>query len=426
MGTPVGETSSADVPSVREIFRTKGFPTVFAANSISTWGDYIARLTIASVVYDRTGSALATAATFAVSLMPTLLGRGLLSGLADRFSYRDVIIACQQTRAVLAATLVLAVMFHAPIALMLVLLFVLELAGGPTIAANQMLLTDWFPEGAKFARAFGLSTLANQVNQAIGFVLGGSIVALTGPALALSFDVVTFVVAIIAYLVVVPRRPPPQSQDAAAGGFLGDLRTALRALVANRVLVALLALSIVSVPAIAAPEAVAIPYAAAHGWSRAWRGLLLAAPVIGAVLGLLVLGRWSAVRQSRCMLPMALAMPIPLLVTALEPSAGLLWLAWFVSGVLQTFMLPLQACYSLFVPPHLRGRLFGLAGAVSVAGNGAAFLLAGWLSQHTNPGAAVGVCAVVSVSGAILVVSLWPRLAFDRAVDQAYVKAAAT
>ena len=418
MGALTGDTTTTGVPSARAVFAAPGFLAVFVASSLSTWGDYIARLTIAWVVFDRTGSALATAATFAVSLMPTLLGRGLLSGLADRFPYRDVLVASHQMRALLAVLLLLGVWRELPVGYLLGGLFLLELCAGPAVAANQILLTDWFPDRRLYARAFGLNTLSNQVNQAIGFVLGGSIVALTGPHLALGFDVVTFVLVVAVLLLVVRRRPPPAAAD--GRGLVGDLVGALRALSANRVLVALLGLSVVSVPAIAAPEAVAIPYAAAQGWPDAWRGLLLAAPVTGAVLGVLVLGRLPATRQLQLMLPMALAMPVPLLLTLTEPPVAVLWLTWFAAGVLQTFMLPLQACYSLVVPNALRGRLFGLAGALSVAVTGVAFLFAGWVSGATTPTASVVVCAVMSLSGIVLVRSVWPATAVDRAVDAAY------
>lgn len=418
MGALTGDPRAAGVPSARAVFATHGFLAVFAAGSLSTWGDYIARLTIAWVVFDRTGSALATAATFTVSLMPTVLGRGLLSGLSDRFPYRNVLVASHAVRAMLAVLLLAGVWAELPVLALLAILFLLELFAGPAVAANQMLLTDWFPDRRAYARAFGLNTLAGQVNQAIGFVLGGSIVALTGPRLALAFDILTFVVAVVVLLLVVGRHPAPGVVE--NRGLLGDLTGAVRALHANRVLLALLGLSVVSAPAIAAPEAVAIPYAASHGWPDAWRGLLLAAPVCGAVMGVLLLGRLPAARQLHLMLPMALAMPVPLLFTLTEPPAVGLWVAWFTAGVLQTFMLPLQACYSLVVPNPLRGRLFGLAGALSVAMTGLAFIFAGWVSGATTPTASVVICAVMSLSGVFLLRSVWPVKAVDRAAVAAY------
>lgn len=409
-----------DVPPLSEVLRTPGFAPVFLANALSTWGDYIARLVVAGVVFDRTGSALATAATFAASLLPTLLGRGLLSGLADRMPYRDVLLTSHLTRAALATALLLAVIVTAPITVLLVLVFVLELAAGPSVAAGQVLLTDWFDDRSLYARAFALNTTANQVNQAIGFVLGGSILALIGPAAALFANAATFVVAAGVILAVVPRRRLVEPSGDGGLGFLGDLAAGWRALAGDRVLTSLLGLSILAVPAVVAPEAVAIPYAAQHTDSMAWRGVLMAAPVVGAVVGLVVVGQMSTIRQSAVMRPLALLMPLPLLVTLVEPGLTATWFAWFASGLLQSFMLPLQTTYSLLVEPALRGRLFGFAGAISVAAAGAAYLFAGWASQRSAPAAAVGVCAVLSLGGSVLVVAHWPRSAFTRQVRQAF------
>ena len=71
----VGEVDvpSHDVPSYGEVLRAPVFLPVFVTSTLSTWGDYIARITVAAVVFEWTGSALATAATFAVYLVPSNL-----------------------------------------------------------------------------------------------------------------------------------------------------------------------------------------------------------------------------------------------------------------------------------------------------------------------------------------------------------------
>lgn len=414
------ERSGTTVPSLGEVFRRQGFRALFAATCVSLWGDYVAQVTIASVVYARTGSALATAATFTVSMMPKLLGRGLLSGLSDRLPYRDVLVHSHLARAVVAMVLVVGVFLDWPIAVLLVTLFVLELCAGPAVAAGQVLLTEWFPDRALYARALAVNNLSSQVNQAVGFVLGGSIVALTGHAPAMVFDVATFVVVAVVVVAVVPSVMPPGAATGKRLTMLADLRSGWASIAASPVLLALLALSVAAMPAIVAPEAVAIPYAVHAGWSAGWQGVLLAAPVTGAFVGIVAISRIPGARQTPLMVPMALCMPLPLLLTIFQPPAVILWLTWFTSGVLQAFMLPLQASFALVAPVALRGRLFGLAGAISVAGSGLSYLGAGWIAGHTEPAAAVGVCAVASLGLIVLARAMWPREAVDRAVDAAY------
>ena len=82
-GLRTNARAQPDMPAYALIFRPTGFVPAFLALSISTWGDYIARIAVALVVRERTGSDLAMAATFAASLLPSILGRSLLSPLAD-------------------------------------------------------------------------------------------------------------------------------------------------------------------------------------------------------------------------------------------------------------------------------------------------------------------------------------------------------
>jgi MFS family permease len=192
------------MPPLSQVFAVRGYLALFIAASLSTWGDYIARLTIAAVVYERTDSPLATATTLAVSLVPSIFGRSLLGPFADRIPYKYVLIASHVSRAVMVLVLIWAVTVEAPIPALLVALFVLETLGGPASAAQLVLLTDLFADRRVFMRAMGLSALAEQANQALGLALGGIVVAALGPARGLAIDFVTFVIS----AVVVAGRPP--------------------------------------------------------------------------------------------------------------------------------------------------------------------------------------------------------------------------
>ncbi|MDF2094161.1 MFS transporter [Knoellia sp. 3-2P3] len=408
------------MPSYREVLRVPAFLPFFLASSLSTWGDYIARITVAAVVFERTGSAVATAATFAVSMLPSVFGRMVLSPFADRLPYKYVLIGSHLVRAAFVIALLAATVSSAPVGLLLVLLFLLELAGGPTVAANQMLLTDLFTDRRLYSKAFGLTTLAEQTNQAIGLAVGGLVVTMTSPVQGLFFDLVTFLVAAAVLAVVVPRRDPVGMAQEGISGFVRDVLEGGRHLFHNRVLTSLLLLSITSTLAMAAPEAVAIPYVNTHTDQPGWGGMLMAAPILGAVVGLLVVSRFGAEEQNRSVLAMALVMPLPLLVTVFEPPLPAIWGAWFACGALQAYMLPLQSTFTLMVPAELRGRVFGLAGALSVAATGAFYLLAGWISQHTTPAAAIGVCAIASLGGLVLVAARWPRTELADAVHRTF------
>ena len=419
------------MPRYSEVFRTRGYLALFLAAALSTWGDYLARVVVAAFVLDQTGSAFAAAATFAVSLLPSIFGRSLLAPISDRVPYKYVLIVAHLMRAVLVGVLILAMRmpavaqplhghFDGHLWTVFALLFLIELVGGPVVPSSQILMTELFSDRRLYARALGVGTMSEQVNQAIGLTLGGFVVAWVGAVRGLVFDLVTFLLSALVITVVVSAKAVRGSPSAGVIGFFRDIGDGATYLFRHPVLVFLLALSLCSVWAIAAPEAVAIAYAQDQSGSTRLGGLLMAAPVFGAVAGLVMVGRWQPERQNSRIIVMALLMPLPLLVTAFTPRIPITWLLWFACGVLQAFMLPLQSTFSLVVPDHMRGRVFGLGGALSVAASGAVFLVAGALAEHTTPAIAVATCAFASLLAITLLAVRWPRSALRSAVNTAY------
>ena len=418
------------MPPYSAVFRTRGYLALFLAAALSTWGDYLARVVVAAFVLDETGSPFAAAATFAVSLLPSIFGRSLLAPIADRVPYKYVLVVAHLSRAALVGLLILAVGTYQnepgqavdaqPLLTLFALLFLIELVAGPAISSSQILMTDLFKDRRLYARALGLGTISEQVNQAIGLTLGGLLVAWVGAVRGLWFDLVTFLLSALVIAVVVRTEAVRGTPSAGIAGFFRDIGEGATYLFRNPVLVSLLALSLCSVWAMAAPEAVAIAYAQDQTGSTRLGGLLMAAPIFGAVVGLLMVGRWQPDRQNSRIIVMALLMPLPLVMTVLTPPLPVTWLLWFGCGVLQAFMLPLQSTFSLVVPAQMRGRVFGLGGALSVAASGAAYLVAGYLAGKTTPAHAVALCAGVSLLAIIMLGFRWPRAALSRAVKTAY------
>ncbi len=404
------------MPPYSEVFAVPGFAALFVAGALSTWGDYIARLTVAAVVYDRTSSPLATATTLAVSLLPSIFGRTLLGPLADRLPYKYVLVCSHLSRALMVLVLIALVTAEAPLAALLVALFVLETLGGPAAAANQVLLTDLFTDRRVYVRALGMTALSEQLNQAVGLVLGALIVSGLGAVRGLAADLLTFVVSAVVVLVVVKVRPVVGDSSPGLRGFFDDLGAAIAHIARHPVLSRLLLLSLVSAVGVAAPEAVAIPYAGGAGLG----GLLMAAPIAGAALGVVVVSRWEPRVSNDRIILLALAMPVPLLFTVVGLSTPVVFVLWFISGTLQAFMVPLQSTFTLVTPSDRRGTIFGLAGALSVTAAGLSYLLAGWFSELATPGAAVTMCAVICLGAVVLLAARWPRRVLDEAVQAAY------
>lgn len=410
-------TSPRVMPSFGEVFRVEGFTPLYVVGALSVWGDYIARLAIAAVVFTRTDSALATAVTLAVSFIPTIIGRSLLGPLIDVLPYRTVLIAALVARSLCVLGLLWGVQADSPILLLLAILFLLELLGGPHGAAAQVMWLDLIPDRRLYLKAMGLGSLSEQVNQAAGLAVGGLLLGLVGARLGLLIDAVTFLASAVAVALVVRERPVGRERtEGTVSGIFHDLRVGGRLIRADPVLLRLLTLSSVAALAIAVPEAVAIPNA---GDGRLG-GFLMAAPIAGAAVGVVIVGRWAPDVGNARIITMALLMPIPLLLCAFQPSLPVTWVLWFTSGLLQSFMLLLQSTFTLLTPRARRGTMLGLAAAVSVGSDGVAYLLAGWLTEQTTAYAAVAICAVVCLGAVILLRATWPRDELDDAVRTAY------
>src|SRR5713226_4738527 len=92
---------TAERATFRDVFAIGEFRALWLAQVLSVAGDQLARVALTLLVFDRTGSALLAAVTFAVSVVPAFIGGLVLSGLADRLPRRRVMIACDLIRVVL-------------------------------------------------------------------------------------------------------------------------------------------------------------------------------------------------------------------------------------------------------------------------------------------------------------------------------------
>jgi len=403
------------------VLRHREFAAVLAAKVLSDWGDHVARVAIAALMLQVSGSVTLSAATFAISWLPSIFGQALLGPYADRLPRRQLMIVCDALRAALVLMLFAAVVSELPLALVLGLLFLIELVGSPFFAANTALLTDVFDNPRHFMTANALLRVVGQFNQVVGLAVGGLLIALVGVDGSLLLDAVTFAVSGVLLFAFVRSRPA-----AAEGGVPGladlwlDVKMGASHLRDDVPLRSLMLLAWGMTIVFVAPEAVALAYAQVHGESSRVGGLLLAAPPAGAVIGVLTLNRWDSESQVRRILPMAACSGLPLLLVAFDPVWYVAAVLFVLSGSCTAFMIPLLGTFTVLAPDALKGRLNGLAGAgfslVTVLG----YLATGIVADLTSPSFAITLGGALGCLVLAWLYPGWPRREIRRATETAF------
>ena len=189
----------------RDVLANREFRALYVAQALSVVGDQLARIAVAVLVFAHSHSALLTAASFALSYLPWVIGGPLLSGYADRLRRRNVMIFCDLARGVLVLGLTLP---NLPTAALLVLVTLVALLEPPFSASRASMLPDVVGEGETYAIAATLSNTTNNLGVVLGFAVGGFVVAALGASATVILDTLTFAASAALLAFGVQDRPP--------------------------------------------------------------------------------------------------------------------------------------------------------------------------------------------------------------------------
>jgi hypothetical protein len=377
----------------RDVLADREFRAMYVAGVLSLVGDQLARIAVALLVYERSGSAFYAAATIACSYLTWVLGGPLLSALPDRFSRRRLMIVCDVLRMVLVALLALPGL---PLWLVFAVLAAVGLLAPPFEAARSALLADVL-QGERFLVGNAMNQATGQAGQVVGFAAGGALVAVLGVSGALVVDAVTFGVSTVLLVLVVREHPLPARVGAAAVGFLAEAAEGARVVWHTPRLRRLLAWGLLSAAVVIAPEGLAVAVSDSRGGGAVAAGLLTASVPLGFLLGSVALLRLPAQRRDRLYVPLCALSCLPLLATPwvgdLRAVAGL----WVLAGVGNALQVVANASYVQAVPAALRGRAFGVAATLLMVLQGLVLLLAGAAAEAVDPRVPVAAAAAVGL-----------------------------
>jgi MFS family permease len=391
-------SGTAQRATYREVFAVAEFRALWLAQLLSVVGDQLARVALTLLVYDRTHSALLAAITFAASYAPTFLGGVLLSGVADRISRRTVMIACDVIRGLLVAVMAVP---RVPLAVLVVLLFVVTMFGTPFTSARAAIYPDVLT-GDRYVIGTAVTLTTFQLAQVIGYAAGGGLVGLFGARPALIADAATFGASALLVRFGVRSRAVPQAETARASP-VADLVAGARLVFTDPDL---------RTPMLYgwlcafynAPEAIAAPFARQLHAGATGVGLLLAAGATGYTVGAAAFGRLAPPGiRPRLIAPLATGCSLMLILIAVRPGLPVALLILAASGLCTCFQVAANSAFVVATPPARRSQAFGLATGGMSLGQGAGMVAAGAAAQHFTP---VTVIAASGVAGVVAAVAI--------------------
>ena len=387
------------------------FQALWFAQVFSIAGDQLARVALTLLVYARTGSALLTAFTYALTFLPDLIGGPLLSGIADRYPRRAVMVTSDLARAVLVGVMALNGM---PLAAVCVLLVLVQLLNSPFNAARAAVLPAML-EGDLFVGGQSIINITYQTGTLAGYVAGGALVAFTGSHVALAIDAATFVLSAVLVRLGLRHREAAAVRRTGQGGgdTLRALREGTRLMARSRSLRSLVGLACLS-GCYVVGEGLAVPYSHELHGGALTAGMLFAAMPAGTALGMLVLTRFLG-QQTRLRLIGPLSVACCAVLMACFAKLGLTWtvVVWVVSGFAGAYQTFAAAAFVIAVPDNLRGQAYGLASTGIRVSQGLGVVIAGAITERLAPSLVVAIFAALGTILAILAAGSWNRARRD-------------
>jgi MFS family permease len=417
------ETRAADRPATfSDVFASRDYRSLLAAYTLSWFGDYMARAAITAMVFVNTESVLLSALAFALSYLPWIAGGPFLAAIAERRSFRSVMIICDLLRAGLMLLIAIPWM---PIPAILVLLFFAALAAPPFQAARSAMLPQILT-GDRYVLGLSVQTSSGQGAQLAGYLTGAAIAPFY-PQLALVINAVTFVIsALLIRFGISDYRPigAPSGRHSLARETADGFRMVFGTRVLRMIAIAVFSSMLFAI----VPEGLAAAWAADFAKTdagRGWiQGMIMVAEPIGYIIGGLIVARQIRPEVRRRLIPFFMVLaPLSLVPAIFAPPAVVVALLALCCGFAIAGLLPpANGMFVQSLPAGYRARAFGVMQSGVQLTQGIAALLTGVLASRFDIPTVVGLWSLVGVALLLIVALRWPsEQAFTEAAEQARI-----
>jgi len=344
---------------------------LWAARTVSQWGDAFNTVALALLVFDRTGSGLGVTAVVAAEIVPVLLVAPVAGVVVDRVGPVRVTVSADLVRVVLAALPAL-------------------VDEAELVPANSGIWT------------------AAVLSQIVLAPAAGALVVMSGYAPAFLLNAASF--AVSALLLARLRLPHLAYPGAARQPWPALVRAGFRIITQDRLLRALAIGQLLAAVSAGATSALLVIYAAKHlHLNGRGYGFMLAAIGVGAAIGPLLLSRVRDPRRPAFVFgPYLLRAAVDtVLATTRAPAAALAALAGYGIGT-STGAVTFNSLLQAAAPPDARGRVFASFDLIWQVGRLGSLALGGVTADR------LGISAVYAAGAVLLAVAAivgWAGLA---------------
>ena len=377
--------------SLRRSLANPQFRRLLAAQTVSRWGDTFNSVALVILVYRLTGSGLQVAATVAFEIAPVLLFGFVAGAVVDRRPRRQVMIAADLGRVLVALLLAafgdqLAVLYAGAL-----LLSTFSVFFNPAAASVLPAIVD----DDDLVGANSAVWSAAVISQIVLAPVAGALVAVAGATPAFLINAASFAVSgALLWRLTLPAHVPR-----AASKRLADVAEGLRAIRTSRFLTVLTGVQGLAALSAGATSALLVVLAQEHLGLGARRfGLLIAAIGVGAGFGPLILQRVvDDVRRPIFLFGPYLLRGVVDLVLAAFSNFGVALGALAVYGLgTSTGNITYNSVLQRTVPDRMRGRVFAFYDVVWQTARLASIGLGGIAADR------LGITAVFWAGGVLL------------------------
>jgi MFS family permease len=388
-----------------------GFRLLTAGQFTSTIGDYCYAVALPWLVLSGGGSAASLGIVLACYGIPRALLMVPAGSLADRFGPRRVMLGSDFARCLLTAVFAVLAAAHESSLLAVAPVAALLGAFSALFLPASMAMMPSLVESSRLTSANAVYTGFVQVGSMLGPVLGGVLVAATGPSTAFAVDAGSYLVSAVtlgfisvsagvADEAVAPvadaaAEPAAAAGDSGAGSVWGLLRQ-------SRVLQIVLVVVLSANFALVGTTEVALPALAHDRFGADGYGAVLTCVAVASILGALIVGRVGD--RFRPAVLIAVAFVVAAAAIAAAPFIGGLpglaaGMAVFGLGIGFDNVVSVTLIQR-WAPPDMLGRVWGLLMLASVGSFPVATFVAGLLVRHLGP------TPIFPISGGLLALSM--------------------